>query len=66
MAKYDPLKPSATLLCKIGSIVIHADEFTGKGSHRFDLAAIKSLLKDDEVETWLCQMEGLALIPKRR
>ncbi len=62
----DPLNPTAKLLCKLGSIAVHAEEFTGKDSHHFDLEAIKSLLQDEEIVTWLKQMEAMALIPERR
>lgn len=60
------LKPSATLLCKLGSIAVHAEEFLSPKGHHFDKHALESLLEDAEVKTWLAEMDKLALIPKKR
>lgn len=62
----DPLKPSVTLLCKLGSIVVHADEGLGSKGHQFDLAAISALVSDREVIEWLDAMDSMALLPVRR
>lgn len=62
----DPLKPSAALLCKLGSIAVHFEEMTGPKGHSFDVEAMKSLLSDPEVREWLKAMDKLALIPKVR
>ena len=50
-----PLAPSLSLLCKLGSLAVHADELTGIG-HTFDLEAIKSLMSDPEVKAWIKAM----------
>ena len=52
----DPLKPSLSLLCKLGSIVVHADEALSPGGHHFDVATIRTLLADQEVNEWLKTM----------
>lgn len=62
----DPLRPSAGVLCKIGSVVVHADEMLSAKGHAFDAEALKSLLRDPELVEWLKAMDKLALIPKKR
>lgn len=62
----DPMKPSPSLLAKIGSIAQHVDEGTGPGGHAFDIAACHALLKDPEVSAWLDEMDRLSLLPKKR
>lgn len=53
-AKPDPLKPSALLLIKLGSIAVHADELIEtKFAHtEWDLPALQTAL-DDEVRAWI-------------
>ena len=62
----DPLKPSPALLCKLGSIIVHADELAHPGGHAFDLIAWNQLLGDPEVAAWIKAMDGMAMIPKKR
>lgn len=62
----DPLKPSAALLCKLGSIVAHIDEGLDDGGHAFDWTAATALINDQEVQAWLARMDKLALLPRRR
>jgi hypothetical protein len=62
----DPLKPSITLLSKLGSIVVHLDEVTSPDGHAFDKAALDQLLVDPEVKAWVEAMHSLALLPKKR
>ncbi len=62
----DPLKPAPSLLLKLGSIVVHADELTSPSGHAFDLSALKSLIQDEEVASWLKKMETMAFLPKKR
>ena len=50
------LVPNVALLCKLGSIVVHVDEYLSDSGHPLDL----------EVREWLEQMQELALIPVRR
>lgn len=60
------LKPSVTLLIKIGSAVIHAEEYLSPHGHPFDKNAFDSLLRDPEVVKWIKGMDELALLPIKR
>jgi hypothetical protein len=67
-AMSDPLKPSPALLSKLGSLVVHADEYldaAGKG-HPFDKNAFDALLAEPEVAEWMAAMGKLAMIPLKR
>lgn len=52
----DPLKPELTLLIKLGSIIVHAEELWGPGGHEFDKIAAEVLLKDPEIKEWVKAM----------
>lgn len=56
MKKYDPLQPTVSLLVKIGSAVVHADELCSPKGHQFDKAALDTLLQDPEVKEWIKAM----------
>jgi hypothetical protein len=60
------LNPSPGLLAKLGSIIVHAAEYSSADRHAFDLAAMNAILSDPEVVEWLAGMSKLAMIPKRR
>lgn len=60
------LTPSPALLCKLGSIIVHADEMTSPDGHEFDRAAFSALLADPEVREWIEHMETLAMVPVKR
>lgn len=62
----DPFKPSVGLLAKLGSIAQHIDEVSGEDSHAFDWVAIRSLLADPEVSSWMDKMHKQGLLPVRR
>ena len=62
----DALKPTPALLCKIGSIIVHVDEFLSPHGHPFDHTAMQLLLDDPEVKEWLKEMNRLAMIPRKR
>jgi hypothetical protein len=62
----DPFKPSVGLLAKLGSIAQHIDEVSGEDGHAFDWVAIRSLLADGEVMSWLDKMDKHGLLPVRR
>lgn len=62
----DPLKPSPHLLCKLGSIIVHAEEGMSNNGHAFDIITLESLLNDEGVKEWLTEMHKLALIPRKR
>lgn len=52
----DPLQPSLSLLVKLASAVVHADEMLSVKGHRFDRIALEGLLNDKEVQQWLKEM----------
>lgn len=60
------LKPSAQLLIKLGSLIVHYQELNSPNGHIFDKSAIETLENDNEVMEWLTQMDELALVPKKR
>jgi len=62
----NPLKPPASLLCKLGSILIHAEELTSSKGHVFDHYALKALTDDAEVKEWLAKMQAAAMLPLKR
>lgn len=62
----DCLKPEAGLLIKLGSALIHADEFLSPHGHPFDKNTFDTLMKDAEVVGWIKEMDSLALLPKKR
>lgn len=66
VAHRDALQPEVRLLTKLGSMIVHADEFMGAGGHEFDLEAFRSLLADPDVAGWLDSMRAMALLPLKR
>lgn len=62
----DCLSPSAGLLCKLGSVAVHANEFLSPDGHEFDKAALLQLLRDHEVVAWLAEMDAMEFLPKMR
>lgn len=66
MAVINPLKPSPSLLSKLGSIAVHVDEMLSSTGHDFDGIALNQLLEDAEVIMWLDRMRRLAMLPEKR
>lgn len=62
----DTFKPEVSLLVKLGSIVVHADEMLSPRGHHFDKIALQQLIRDEEIQKWLKQMDMLAMLPKKR
>lgn len=62
----EELRPPVSLLCKLGSIAVHAAEYIGPHGHEFDRNALESALNDPEVKAWLDEMGKVALIPLMR
>lgn len=58
--------PTMSLLCKIGSILVHVEEATEPGGHPFDAYAIRSLMSDPEIVEWLAEMRDGAFLPVKR
>jgi hypothetical protein len=66
MSNANPLRPDASLLVKIGSIVVHAQELLGPQGHHFDRIALQSLFDDAEVKEWIKKMDAIAMLPVKR
>lgn len=63
----DPLKPPPSLLCKLGSIAVHADELADpRTGHIFDKHALEMLLADPEVVSWMKAMSKMGMLPVKR
>ena len=62
----DPLSPSVSLLVKLGSLAVHIEEIISPSGHPFDKDAIKTLLDDAEVISWLKAMDAMAMLPVKR
>lgn len=62
----NPLKPEASLLCKLGSLLVHTEEGLSDKGHAFDIMAIRNLANDPEVQEWRKAMDKLALLPVKR
>lgn len=62
----DPLKPSVSLLVKLGSLIVHYDELRSPHGHEFDGNAIDTLEADPEVIDWRDQMTSMAFLPVKR
>ncbi len=60
----DPTKPSLSLLAKIGSIAVHADEMLSEDGREIDRLELQSRLKDPEVMAWITEMGPL--LPLKR
>lgn len=55
--------PALSVVVKLASIAVHAEEATSPRGHAFDLIALRSLLNDPEVTTLLAEMDRDGLIP---
>lgn len=62
----DLIETSNSLLCKLGSLAVHADEYLAPLAHGFDRDAIKSLLADPEVAAFLHGLDSMSLLPLKR
>ncbi len=60
------LIPPASLLLKLASIAVHADEMLSANGHEFDRTALDSVLRDPEVTAWLKKMVKEGMAPVKR
>ena len=60
------LSPDPALLCKLGSIVVHADEMMSDDGHHYDRLALQQLLNDPDVKHWIDLMSMAAMVPRKR
>lgn len=54
-----------TLKIKLGSIVVHLEEFFSEGGHDFDRSVLETLINDPEVQEFLAGIEDVYLPVKR-
>jgi hypothetical protein len=66
MPKQDMLNPTPQLLIKVGSLVVHYQEWTSGSGHPHDKIAIDTLEQDPEVIDWFAQMTKAAFLPVKR
>lgn len=66
----DPLadfaQPSLQLLVKIGSALVHAEEYHSPKGHPLDLDAFKSAMTDPEIQNWISAGTENGLLPVKR
>jgi len=62
----DVLKPTPTLLIKLGSLIVHYEEWTSQHGHELDKAAIDGLMGNEDVKEWLDGMNKMAFLPSKR
>jgi len=62
----DTLKPTTTLLIKLGSIIVHQKALASAKGHYVDYEALQALLTDKEVVDWMLEMNKMALLPVKR
>jgi hypothetical protein len=60
------LTPSPSLLCKLASVAVHADEYLGPDGHDFDRDALLVAISDAEVQAWIREMTAAAMAPRKR
>lgn len=60
------LNPSPQLLMKLGSAIVHFQEYISNEGHYVDKIALEGLLLDEEVNDWIKEMDSMSLIPKKR
>ena len=54
-----------TLKIKLGSMVVHLEEFFSEGGHDFDRGALETLINDPEVQEFVAKIEDVYLPVKR-
>jgi hypothetical protein len=62
--KHKAYTPPLGLLCKLGSIIVHAEEMMQPDGHDFDRVAMETLLADRDVRKWIDDMGSL--LPLKR
>lgn len=60
----NPLTPEPVLLMKLGSALVHADEFLSPDGHPFDKDSFERMLQDPDVQEWIKGMG--AMLPQKR
>jgi len=60
----DPRNPSLPLLMKLGSIIVHVDEWFSEDGRDVDKVVVLRAIDDPEVKQWIKDMG--ALLPLKR
>lgn len=55
-----------SLLVKLGSIAVHAEEMMSDRGHHFDMEVLRALLADPDVVAWRADMDAESLLPVMR
>ena len=55
-----------SLLVKLASIAVHAEEYFSINGHTLDREAIKGLLADSEIQECFADLQKQALLPVKR
>ena len=58
------MEVSTSIVAKLGSLVVHIEEYFSADSHPLDKTAIESLLMDAELRQWM--MKNKILFPLKR
>lgn len=66
MSKPDPFDLHTSLVAKLGSILVHIEEYLSPTGHAFDRHVLDSLMKDEEVQEWMEQLREMAMLPRKR
>lgn len=62
----DILKPSPQLLIKLGSIIVHYEEYNSPDGHFLDKQTIEAMMEQEDVKEWFKGMKEMALLPLKR
>lgn len=62
----EAIKPNLSLLMKLGSLIVHYEEFQSEKRHEFDLVAIETLRNDLEVREWFAVMSKNGMVSVKR
>jgi hypothetical protein len=54
------------LLVKLGSIVVHTDEFFSPDGHAVDRHTVKTLLRDPDVQAWIESMGPMLPLKRKK
>lgn len=57
---------TAGVYAKLGSIVVHTEEFLSTDGHEFDKDALEGLLEDSDVQAFVELLQEKALVPVKR
>ena len=63
----DDVRPKDLAVCaRIGSALVHAEEFMSVRGHTFDKESFNAIMNDDDIRAWLKKLDDIGLLPKKR